>query len=434
MKPKIRTKLVIFIVLAWSIAFIFAIVSAKSSVEVKEGKILINEPNSSGSFFISANVSSKEADQNQTVSPILKANFPFNALYAQWQDDNQSILGQDFEIYVRLLNENWSDWISLAFDDDNQGKDSSAAIFSSQMLPTKLTDSFQYKIIYNNATSKASLKNLQFIYLDTTKGPNGSFHISSQTNNDDLTIITRAQWGANENYRYDQTGQDLWPEEYYMPKKFVIHHTAGERANENPMASIRAIQYYHAVTRGWGDIGYNYLIDSQGNIYEGREGGEGTVGGHAYLRNRNTIGIAILGCYEEQNKGQKNSTCNTPTQLTAASQNALNKLIAKKSQEFNIDPNGSSEFHGQILPNVLGHKDVGKTTCPGNLIYNQLPQDRQLAYNLLQELGGKKLKILLWLGKIRAISKIQILALRLIKFPAKLAIRLPAKITLIRRI
>ncbi|MFA5188230.1 MAG: N-acetylmuramoyl-L-alanine amidase [Patescibacteria group bacterium] len=385
MKPKIRTKLVIFIVLCWSIAFIFALVSAKTTSEVKEGNLLVNEPGKNGSFFISSN---NKTDTNEVISPILKADFPFNALYVKMEDPSLSQNTQDFQLYMRFLNENWTEWFQTALDDDSQGKDSSLPVLMSQMIPTKLTDSFQYKLIFNNKTAKDSLKNLQFIYLDTTKGPSGNFRISTQNNNDDLHIISRAEWGANESYRYDANGQDLWPEEYYTPQKFVIHHTAGEKANVDPKSTIRAIQYYHAKVRGWGDIGYNYLIDSKGNIYEGRAGGEGTVGGHAYLRNRNTIGIAILGCYDTALNSKNKPDCNTPDNLTEATKIALDKLIAKKSQEFNIDPLATSEFHGQILPNVLGHRDVGSTTCPGNLIYDQLPQTRQLAYNLLQDYGG----------------------------------------------
>jgi len=114
------------------------------------------------------------------------------------------------------------------------------------------------------------------------------------------------------------------------------------------------------------------------------------VGGHAYLNNQNSIGIAILGCYEDGSSGQKNSTCNTPTQLTEETKVALAKLIAKKSQEFNIDPIGTSEFKGKMLPNIIGHRDVGNTTCPGNLIYDALPKIRELAAADLADLGGFK--------------------------------------------
>lgn len=381
MKYQIKTKLVLILVIFGSVALSLIFAYAKPNIETKAGQITINEPNASGSFFISANISQKD-----TISPVLRADFPFNALYIKWQLAKDDQTQPDFDLYVRFLNENWSDWTKMEIDDDYQGKDSGQAEISSQMIPTKLTDSFQYKIIYNNDTDKAELKNLQFVYLDTSKGPAGQFKISLTSADSSLKIISRAEWGADESLRYDKTGTNLWPEEYYTPQKFVIHHTAGEKANLDPKATIRAIYYYHAVERGWGDIGYNYLIDSAGNIYEGRYGGEGSVGGHAYLRNRNTIGIAILGCYDSGPK----TDCNTPDNLTEATKISLDKLIAAKAREFNIDPLGQSEFHGQILPNVIGHRDVGSTTCPGNLIYNSLTQVRQLAYNAVIDLGGYK--------------------------------------------
>ncbi|MFC1598463.1 N-acetylmuramoyl-L-alanine amidase [Patescibacteria group bacterium] len=355
---------------------ILALVSADStSPQVNEGRIIISEPNQNGSFFISANVS-----QNEIISPVIRTDFAFNSLYAQWEAEKAN-LSQDFIIYVKFLNENWSDWYELKIDDDINGKDNSQPILASQMIPTKATDSFQYKIVFDPHTENKDLSNLEFVYLNTDKGPKGNFKISANTSSN-LTIISREEWGANENYKYDDEGNDLWEEEYYLPEKFVIHHTAGEKANVDPKATVRAIQYWHAVGREWGDIGYNFLIDSQGNIYEGRRGGDGVVAGHAYMRNRNTIGIAILGCYESE------TACNTPDNLTEAAKLSLNKLIAVKSQEFNIDPLAQTSFHGEILSNVIGHSDVGSTTCPGNLLYAQLPQTRQLAYNLIHELGG----------------------------------------------
>ena len=386
MKPKINTKLVLTLVIIWSLALTFALVHAKSNSdsEVKAGHLLIAEPAKSGSFFISANISSKDINQNEYTSPVLRADFPFNALFVKWKSNSANTL-KDFSLYVRFLNENWSDWQEANLDDDYNGKDTGKAEISSQMLITKLTDSFQYKIVFSSKEARTNLNNLDFIYLDSTKGPKNSFKISLNSADDDLHIISRAQWGADESWRFDATTANLWPEEYYTPKKFVIHHTAGENANADPKATIRAIYYYHAKIRGWGDIGYNYLIDAQGNIYQGRYGGEAVVGGHAYLNNRNSIGIAILGCYDNNS-----SNCNTADHLTDATKTALNKLIAKKAQEFNIDPLGQSEFHGKILPNVIGHRDVGNTTCPGNLIYESLTQTRQLAFNLLQEYGGYK--------------------------------------------
>lgn len=385
MKYQIKTKLVLILVILGSIAFTLFLVSANSQPDIKIGQMTISEPTKHGSFLISANIS-----ENNIISPVLRADFPFTSLYIKWQLGEKENIQPNFDLYVRFLNENWSEWIQMEIDDDYQGKDGSQAEISSQMIPTKLTDSFQYKLILNSDAADLDLKNLQFFYLDTIKGPKNDFHISLQENSNNLRIISRAEWGADESWRYDNSGASLWPEEYYTPKKFVLHHTAGEKANLDPKATIRAIYYWHTKERGWGDIGYNYLIDSSGNIYEGRYGGDAIVAGHAYMRNRNTIGIAILGCYDGNVNEKNQINCNTPDQLTEATKIALNKLIAKKSQEFNIDPNGQSEFHGQMLPNIIGHKDVGNTTCPGNLIYSLMPQTRQLAYNILMEMGGYK--------------------------------------------
>ncbi len=378
-KITIKTQFILGFVLIFSLSLLFIIVSADSSTpDVKEGRIIINEPESSGSFFIS----STNISGNEVISPVLRTDFDFNGIYAEWDQKNANI-GQDFDIYVRFLNENWTDWIKMPIDDDYSGKDNVVTKMSSQLVLTKRTDSFQYKIFYDpHATVKADIKKLEFVYLNSLKGPKSDFNISS--NSDGLNIVTREAWGANENYRYDEEGSDLWEQEYYLPKKFVIHHTAGEKANHDPKATIRAIHYYHSIGREWGDIGYNYLIDSKGIIYQGRKGGDGVVAGHAYMRNRNTIGIAILGCYDQ------GSRCNSPDNLTEATKHSLNKLIAVKSREFNIDPLGQSEFHGEMLGNIIGHSDVGSTTCPGNIIYNELSTSKTLAYNLLQDMGGYK--------------------------------------------
>ncbi|MCX6745522.1 MAG: hypothetical protein NTX00_00720 [Candidatus Parcubacteria bacterium] len=100
MKIQIKTNLVLVIVLFWSISLIFALVSAKSSSETKEDKIFISEPTQTGSFFIAANLSNgNDVNQNEIVSNVLRANFPFNALYAHWsfKDQNQNT---NFQLYL----------------------------------------------------------------------------------------------------------------------------------------------------------------------------------------------------------------------------------------------------------------------------------------------------------------------------------------------
>ena len=83
-------------------------------------------------------------------------------------------------------------------------------------------------------------------------------------------ILSRSDWGADESLRFDAGGNEVWPPAFYPVQKLIVHHTAGANNDPNPAATIRSIYYYHAVTQGWGDIGYNFLVDEAGRIYKGR--------------------------------------------------------------------------------------------------------------------------------------------------------------------
>jgi len=170
-------------------------------------------------------------------------------------------------------------------------------------------------------------------------------------------IISRAGWGADESLTD-------WEPEYRSPMKVIIHHTV--TYGRDPLATLRAIHYYHAVTRRWGDIGYNYLIDSQGNIYEGRRGGEGVVGGHARSYNYGSIGIALLGDYGGH-------------EVPLAAEQALVEMLIWVAGRYGIASQGHRPAWGLELPNVLGHRDVGSTTCPGDCAYRRLPYLRTVA-------------------------------------------------------
>ncbi len=195
-------------------------------------------------------------------------------------------------------------------------------------------------------------------------------------------ILTRQDWAADESLMQ-------WPPRYQKVQKFVIHHTVTDDGGTNVAATIRAIYYYHAVTRGWGDIGYNYLVDKYGNIWTGRQGGDNTIAGHAYGWNNGSIGIAAIGDY-------------SIAQPTSALQGAIANIISIKASQFGIQPYGNDTFTHQEQapdgswvnvtsnpPNIQGHRDCnyilsqhgGQTSCPGNGIYNMLDGLRRLAQN-----------------------------------------------------
>jgi len=197
-------------------------------------------------------------------------------------------------------------------------------------------------------------------------------------------VISRHAWGADETLRFDPAGDEFWPRENFPLQKLVVHHTAGRNNDPNPAATVRAIYYYHAVTRRWFDIGYAYLIDEAGRIYEGRyardfwygaapssddAAGVPVVEGHAKFHNQGTMGIAVMGTWSTQ----------APTPAARAS---LVKLLAWAAAKYHIDPKGAGTYVNpqtgvsRDTNNIGGHRDYQNTTCPGSALYALLPQIR----------------------------------------------------------
>ena len=109
-------------------------------------------------------------------------------------------------------------------------------------------------------------------------------------------IYTRAQWGADERLR---DPSDLT---YGAVKAAVVHHTVdanGYRSSQVP-ALIRGIYAFHVNGRGWSDIGYNFLVDRFGRIWEGRYGGTTlpVVGAHTADHNSWTTGMSVIGNFD----------------------------------------------------------------------------------------------------------------------------------------
>jgi hypothetical protein len=197
-------------------------------------------------------------------------------------------------------------------------------------------------------------------------------------------VIPRIDWGATESYRFNSSGQEVWPPAFYPVQKLVVHHTATQNNDPDPAATIRSIYYYHAVTQGWGDIGYNFLIDEAGHVYEGRHTfdypsgsspteenslGYGVTGAHAQGYNSGTVGIALLGTLTSQD-------------ATPAARSALERLLAWESDHHGINPQGASLYTNPVsgtqatFPNIAGHRDVAATECPGGTFYATLPTIR----------------------------------------------------------
>ncbi|MCX7622494.1 MAG: N-acetylmuramoyl-L-alanine amidase, partial [Thermomicrobium sp.] len=177
-------------------------------------------------------------------------------------------------------------------------------------------------------------------------------------------IVPRAGWGADESLRFDANGREIWPPSYAPIQKVIVHHTVTKNDPPDPAATIRAIYAYHAVTLGWGDIGYNFIVDWQGRVYEGRYGGPNVVGAHTAGYNTGTLGIAVLGDF----------TATAPPRPVLE---ALTRLI--RTRAGNLDPAGIGRFRDLLdVPNIGGHRDYNVTECPGDQLYDQIPVLRGL--------------------------------------------------------
>lgn len=146
----------------------------------------------------------------------------------------------------------------------------------------------------------------------------------------------------------------------------VVHHTAvGVKGDERSGAErVRAIYQYHANSRGWGDVGYHYLIDEDGEIYEGKAGGDFVVGGHAFCHNVNTVGVALLGNFDVEKPSQDQVK-------------ALQWLIVELAEKYEIDLGDNATYHGETYSSpVLDHGDLLSTGCPGYYIDKTMAQIR----------------------------------------------------------
>lgn len=143
----------------------------------------------------------------------------------------------------------------------------------------------------------------------------------------------------------------------------IVHHSAGTNTANDWAAIVRAIWDLHVNGNGWADIGYNYLVDPNGVIYVGR--GDNVLGAHFCGHNTNTMGVCVLGNFQQQ----------APS---SAALEALVRILAWKADERGIDPFGIS-YHpssGFDVPNLAGHRDGCATECPGELLYARLPEVR----------------------------------------------------------
>ncbi len=211
------------------------------------------------------------------------------------------------------------------------------------------------------------------------------------------TCMSRADWGADESISGWAKGDT---QTYFPLQTLTVHHTAGSNdVNQSYAATVRAIYSYHVQTNGWSDIGYQYLVDGHGVVYEGRnsghtsrsclyDGGDGSdfahqtstgdvvTGAHAANYNSGNAGIALMGCYEPT------TACSGSTTPPAAAVDGLEGLLTSLSTRHGLDPTGTVHYVNPVsgatkdVATISGHRDWEATACPGSNLYAQLPAIR----------------------------------------------------------
>lgn len=347
-------------------------------------------------------------------SRIFKTGFEFNAIAPLWEEDVPT--GTSLEIYVRAgKNSVWSNWTKVTSAAGTMGKDNSRVDSRKQFVEAPFSyvgNEVQYKILLKTTDPKTSPKliNIKFNYIDSRGNLINklqSFFKNLKSNHIALgaalpptQVISRSDWGCPEptpdpnNPMADPNNPNhrpTWPVKKTPVKKFIVHHTgdlmtsaSGVTSPIDPAAEVRAIWNYHkfAAEGGWGDIGYNYIVDQNGKVYEGRFGGEDVQGGHTRRYNAGSMGIAVLGNYEKDPK-----TNIEPPEPTTNILDSISKVIGYYSLRHSINPSGNGPLDGEFVEglgnaptaetkNIEGHKTYNPsknkfwdgTACPGKII------------------------------------------------------------------
>lgn len=290
----------------------------------------------------------------------------------------------DVELRVRTASGSWGGWKTLQADDSGpdsdtrEGKASAGEVGTAPVWVDGATAVQARVKLSAHVARLASGKPLKLTMVDPG-------HLASD---DDSTgsstagvgaphIITRAQWGADE--------QATCPDRDASSEisMAVVHHTADSNAYRTvgeAKRQIRADQAFHIFGRGWCDLGYNFVVDKWGNVYEGRRHSITTnrIGAHAVGFNKMTLGVSMLGNY-------------AGVRPSYATRTAVARVIAWKMSRSGHYPGyhvqyyagrGSERYRPGALLNlsrVVGHRDVGLTTCPGDAGYALLNSIRVFA-------------------------------------------------------
>ncbi|MBC8163252.1 MAG: N-acetylmuramoyl-L-alanine amidase [Roseiflexaceae bacterium] len=325
--------------------------------------------------------------QQNYLSPETRAAQPFTHLLVR--RDATVPAGAQLQLFLRASADgvSWSDWGELAENDDLWTTSDGLDVQWSEVVPVGTLA--QYWQVRGELTaapdgSQPTIHQIDVNTVDTRTSPAQEQAQQAalrqargaQTRGADKPrVVSRSAWGSP-----DGQGSRAAVARYDV-NHLIVHHTADQGSlypsEADWSARMRATWSFHTITRGWGDIGYNYIIAPNGLIYEGRAGGDDAVAFHD-TANYGSMGVSVIGTYEK-------------SAPTLESQDSLVALLAWKAKQKDIDPLASSYYYGcamskycapktgtSIIPNIAGHRQVtpGHTSCPGDAFMALMPQIR----------------------------------------------------------
>jgi uncharacterized protein with LGFP repeats len=189
-------------------------------------------------------------------------------------------------------------------------------------------------------------------------------------------IVSRAAWGADESLV-------VTPNEYGQSAKVVfVHHTdtGNDYSCTDSAALVRSIFLYHVKTNGWNDIGYNFLVDKCGTLFEGRSGGvdRPVIGAHSYGFNTDSTGVAVLGTFTSVAPPQ--AALDTVARVAAWKLGLTGADPTGTTTLVEGAPDGNFTYHSNVtFHTISGHRDANSTECPGQFLYDELGSIRAAA-------------------------------------------------------
>jgi hypothetical protein len=302
----------------------------------------------------------------------------FSAVGVTWAWDD-SVTGVTVQLRTKNAAGAWDDWTTVAQDDVEQTATSRSPVPGETVrggtAPVWTGKARGIEVIVQ-AADGTTPRDVQVELIDPGKSRAdavpGAPDITDQAHAAMTmpAIYSRAQWGA------DETLMGWDPEYAPTIKAATIHHTAdgNDYSAADVPAIMRSMYAYHAVSRGWGDIGYNVVVDKFGRAWEGRAGGLAStvIGAHAGGFNSFTFGVSMMGNYDV-------------VAPSAAMIETVASVIAWKLSLYGVDPKGTATLisggggtakyaagTAVTLPTIFAHRDVGSTACPGQYAYSRM--------------------------------------------------------------